>query len=620
MDITMVFPTASTENSDVAFEEASPMDAGSPLPKAPRGTSPDIALVGIYEISKILTDPNRLEVTLASVVNVLSSMLQMRRGMIVVLDDKGDPDIVATTGWTPKRAGEIRSQVPQKAVDQIAATAMPLVVHDVANHPLFEGIREAGDYPEHSKVSFIGVPVKANQRVIGTISIDRVWDGHTQFRFDEDVRFLAMVANLVGQTIRMFGMIAEDRDRLISEQHRLQKSVASSHAKPGVADDIGSSGVLGSSQAVQRVLRMAKTVAKSNTTVLLRGESGTGKELFARVIHDNSSRKGKPFIKLNCAALPESMLETELFGHEKGSFTGAIGQRQGRFEIAHNGTLFLDEIGEISAAFQSKLLRVLQEGEFERVGGNRTVKVDVRMICATNRNLEEAVAKGEFRADLYYRISVVPLMLPPLRERRGDIPQLAYAFLRKFNDENHRQASFSNGAIDIMQRCNFPGNVRELENCVRRTATLARRDLIDKEDFACTNDQCLSAMLWKSSSQRAPLPIAEITQARAAPPKPAAPHPAPIEPPAAPPAPPVPPVHVARAPASNDVPVSKGGAHDDASAAAADAAAKIIDRERLLEAMERSGWAQAKAGRILGLTPRQIGYALKKYGIEVHQL
>ena len=237
----MVFPTASTENSDVAFEEASPMDAGSPLPKAPRGTSPDIALVGIYEISKILTDPNRLEVTLASVVNVLSSMLQMRRGMIVVLDDKGDPDIVATTGWTPKRAGEIRSQVPQKAVDQIAATAMPLVVHDVANHPLFEGIREAGDYPEHSKVSFIGVPVKANQRVIGTISIDRVWDGHTQFRFDEDVRFLAMVANLVGQTIRMFGMIAEDRDRLISEQHRLQKSVANGQGKAGGA---GSSGAL----------------------------------------------------------------------------------------------------------------------------------------------------------------------------------------------------------------------------------------------------------------------------------------------------------------------------------------------------------------------------------------
>jgi Nif-specific regulatory protein len=618
----MVFRTESTENLEAPFEGAQQAEAAPPLQKAPRGTSPDIALVGIYEISKILTDPNRLEVTLASVVNVLSSMLQMRRGMIVVLDEHGDPDIVATTGWTPKRAGEIRSQVPQKAVDQIAATAMPLVVHDVANHPLFEGIREAGDYPEHSKVSFIGVPVKANQRVIGTISIDRVWDGHAQFRFDEDVRFLAMVANLVGQTIRMFGMIAEDRDRLMSEQHRLQKSVTSSHANTDIVQDGTSSGVLGSSQAVQRVLKMAKTVAKSNTTVLLRGESGTGKELFARVIHDNSPRKSKPFIKLNCAALPESMLETELFGHEKGSFTGAIGQRQGRFEIANHGTLFLDEIGEISPAFQSKLLRVLQEGEFERVGGNRTIKVDVRMICATNRNLEEAVAKGEFRADLYYRISVVPLLLPPLRERKGDISQLAQAFLKKFNEENHRRASFSNGAIDVMHRCNFPGNVRELENCVRRTATLARNDLIDRDDFACSQDQCLSAMLWKSNSQRAPSPVAESPPTRPAmPAKPAAPPPAPIEPPvAALPPTPVNPVPAARAPVANEVPLSKSDAQRDLPLAGADTTLKIVDKERLLEAMERSGWAQAKAGRILGLTPRQIGYALKKYGIEVHQL
>ena len=610
--------TANSDIVDASLCDAPPVPGTSAQHKAHRGASAEVALLGIYEISKILTDPNRIEVTLASVINVLSSMMQMRRGMIVVLGEDGEPDIVSTTGWTPKRAGEIRSQVPQKAVDQIAATAMPLVVHDVATHPLFDGIREAGDYPKTSKVSFIGVPMKANKRVIGTISIDRVWDGSAQFRFDEDIRFLAMVANLVGQTIRMLGMIAEDRGRLISEQHRLQKSAPDVRSKIGASEDAGNSGVLGTSQAVQRVLRMAKTVAKSNTTVLLRGESGTGKEMFARVIHDNSARKGKPFIKLNCAVLSESMLETELFGHEKGSFTGAVAQRQGRFEIANNGTLFLDEIGEISPAFQAKLLRVLQEGEFERVGGNRTIKVDVRMICATNRNLEDAVEKGEFRSDLYYRINVVPLLLPPLRERKGDIPQLAYAFLKQFNEENRREAMFSNSAIDVLQRCYFPGNVRELENCVRRTATMAHHEIIEKDDFACSSDQCLSATLWRGHGPRQLVfTTAEIQPVRVAPP-PATPSPVqPIEAPMS--SPPAPPLRVTEDKASVEADnfVAKSKAPDGDSTTGSASAGQIIEKERLLEAMERTGWAQAKAARLLGMTPRQIGYALKRHGIEI---
>jgi Nif-specific regulatory protein len=411
-------------------------------------------------------------------------------------------------------------------------------------------------------------------------------------------------------------MIAEDRDRLISEQHRLQKSVVANRGKDKEVDDPNVSGVLGRSEAVQQLLRMAKTAAKSNSTVLLRGESGTGKELFARVIHDNSARKGKAFVKLNCAALPESMLETELFGHEKGSFTGAIGQRQGRFELANNGTLFLDEIGEISAAFQAKLLRVLQEGEFERVGGVRTIKVDVRIICATNRNLEEAVLKGEFRSDLYYRINVVPLILPPLRERKGDIPQLATAFLKQFNDENKRRASFSSSAIDVLQHCYFPGNVRELENCVRRTATLSQDDTIEKDDFACSHDQCLSSTLWKGSGPRQPaFALSELQ-----------PPPSVATPPAA-----APPASMSRPPAAEEPRVaSPDPAAGDAACLADDGGfpgmagggggSQIIEKERLLEAMERAGWAQAKAARLLGLTPRQIGYALKRHEIELKHL
>lgn len=554
----------------------------SPAPASHRGTSAEVALIGIYEISKILTAARRLEITLASVVNVLSSMLQMRHGMIVILDPAGDPDMVATTGWTPQIAGRIRASVPQKAIDQIVATATPLVVQDVASDPLFEGHVDLFEPTEQANVSFIGVPIKADTRVIGTLSIDRVWDGSARFRFDDDVRFLTMVANLVGQTVKLHDLVARDRDRLIAETHRLEKALNEDLPEPAQV------GIIGDSPPVKRLVATVQIVARSNSTVLLRGESGTGKELFARAIHELSPRKDRPFIKVNCAALPETVLESELFGHEKGAFTGALAQRQGRFELAHGGTLFLDEIGEISPAFQAKLLRVLQEGEFERVGGNRTLKVDVRLVCATNRNLEEAVSKGDFRADLYYRINVVPLILPPLRERPGDIQKLAKSFLERFNSENKRRLAFTSASMDVLARCYFPGNVRELENCVRRTATLARDALITPHDFACETGQCLSAVLWKGSAPKpsgSPQPV-----------------PAPVLP--------LQPAPAAAAPAA--VPPTCPGAD-----ACPSVPQRLTEKEQLLQAMERAGWVQAKAARILNLTPRQIGYALRKHGVDI---
>ena len=208
------------------------------------------------------------------------------------------------------------------------------------------------------------------------------------------------------------------------------------------------------------------------------------------------------------------MLESELFGHEKGAFTGAVAQRAGRFELAHGGTLLLDEIGEISASFQAKLLRILQEGEFERVGGNRTLKVDVRLICATNKNLEQAVAKGEFRADLYYRINVIPVFLPPLRDRPGDIALLARAFVERFNAENGRKLAIASSGMEMLKRCSFPGNVRELENCVRRAATLTRGDVIGREDLSCSVGECLSSQLWTGGGHGPFDPIAELASGR----------------------------------------------------------------------------------------------------------
>ncbi|SFI17404.1 nif-specific transcriptional activator NifA [Bradyrhizobium sp. cf659] len=556
----------------------------------------EIALTGIFEISKILTAPTRLETTLANVVNLLQSFLQMRHGVVALLSDDGVPDLAVGAGWSEGSDERYRGRLPQKAVDQIVATAMPLVAENIATHPAFSPADvETLGASETTRVSFIGVPIRSDAKVVGTLTIDRVWDERPLYRLDSDVRLLTMIANLVGQTVKLHRVVAQDRERLMHESYRLQKEL--SELKP--ARDrrrVHVEGIIGDSQALRGLLEKIAVVAKSNSTVLLRGESGTGKELIAKAIHELSPRAKRPFIKINCAALPESVLESELFGHEKGAFTGALNARKGRFELADKGTLFLDEIGEISASFQAKLLRVLQEQEFERVGGNQTIKVDVRVIAATNRNLEEAVARNEFRADLYYRISVVPMMLPPLRERRSDIPLLANEFLKNFNTENGRTLSFDRHAIDVLMSCGFPGNVRELENCVQRTATLAPGPEIVRNDFACCHSQCLSAMLWKGGSENAPqrsLPIVPLSVLPAA----------------------------ARRETAVSAPqpaVEPGASASSSANASLDGS--VTDRDSVIAAMEKSGWVQAKAARLLGLTPRQIGYALKKHGIEVKRL
>ncbi len=575
-----------------------PVETKAPVVQRESRQSAEMALFGLYEISKILNAPVRLENMLASVVNILTSFLAMRRGMIVVIDEAGEPEIVATAGWAGEVKGRPIDSLPQVVIDRIVATQTSLVVQDTATDPLFANTAAAANDP--SRVSFVGVPIKDNLKVIGTLSIDRVWDGSVDIKIDEDLRFLSMVANLVGQAVRLHRVVAADRKRLIDERSRLEKALDEKPKPARVRVSVG--GIVGDSPSVRRVMETISIVAPSNSTVLLRGESGTGKELFARAIHELSSRKAKPFIKLNCAAVSESVLESELFGHEKGAFTGAIATKPGRFELANGGTLLLDEIGEISPAFQSKLLRVLQEGEFERVGGTRTLKVDVRLICATNRDLEAAVTRGDFRADLYYRINVVPVFLPPLRERPGDIPLLARAFLDRFNRENDRRLTITDRALDLLGKCYFPGNVRELENCVRRTATLSRSDTIRREDFACAHGECLSATLWTGAhhvtadEQLTALKRGEVLVPGLRPPS-----------------------SVARAPEPEvrPEPQAEGQLCEHAGPDCPALGHRAGEKERLIDAMEKSGWVQAKAARILGLTPRQIGYALKKHHVEL---
>ena len=549
----------------------------------------DIALAGVYEISKLLTVPARLESSLAGVLHLLASFLDMRHGLIALLDDDGAPEVVVGSGWSEATARRYFARLPERAIGRIVVTKMPLVIQHMKQDALFEN----WDFSEWNESdgdwSFIGVPIKDRGKVIGTMTIDRELGDAAYYSFDEDVRFLTMIANLIGQTVRLQRLIVRDRERLMDSQRRLEKTMEySSSTDERTSAHAGA--IIGGTREIRSVLEKVRRVARSDSPVLLRGESGTGKELFANALHELSARNKGPFVAVNCAALAESVLESELFGHEKGAFTGAVSQRKGRFEIAHRGTLFLDEIGEISPTFQAKLLRVLQLGEFERVGGTEKIKVDFRLVAATNRNLEEAVARGDFRADLYYRISVVPILLPALRERRADIPLLAREFVERFNAEHDTTYSLTESALGVLTSCSFPGNIRELENCVRRTATLAQATRIVADDFACRHDECLSAVLWKRSEPSPPV-SADACAGCAM-------------------------------PGSNGVGATPIGAAAPAIRAAAPAIERSAeepeaDRERLIEAMERAGWVQAKAARLLGLSARQIGYALRKYGISV---
>ncbi|MEW6132082.1 MAG: nif-specific transcriptional activator NifA [Pseudomonadota bacterium] len=535
------------------------------------GREAGIELATIYEISKILSSSLDLNKTAREVLGVLSSHLKMRRGMVSLVQPSGELHVVEATGMSAEAAKRGKFRKGEGITGKILETGTPMVVPDVAREPLFLNRTGSRSLAEGRVVAFIGVPIKVGRQTVGVLSVDREVGGEPA-NFEADVRFLAMVANLIGQITRLHNNVAAEREELMQQQHRLQKELQGKYSLDNV---------IGRSKRMQEVFAEVHQAAPGKSTVLLRGESGTGKEVVARSIHYLSPRKDAPFIKVNCAALSETLLESELFGHEKGSFTGATHERKGRFEMANGGTLFLDELGEISQSFQTKLLRVLQEREFERVGGNKSIKVDVRLIAATNRNLEEDVSKGTFRADLYYRINVVSIFLPPLRERREDIPLLVEHFLEKFNRENQRKLTISPQAVDIMLKCNWPGNVRELENCVERTATMTRTNVIQDVDLPCQQNKCFSQVLQHYGQVQQSIPILPVMQS----------------------------------PAALELPCEPASGRD-----AAVGPAGMSERERLVWAMEQCGWVQAKAARLLNLTPRQIGYALQKYNIEVKKL
>jgi formate hydrogenlyase transcriptional activator len=308
-------------------------------------------------------------------------------------------------------------------------------------------------------------PLKMRERVLGVFGLE---SSRENAFTEDDLTFLGQVANQIAIAVEnalAYGQISELKDKLAQENVYLESEIRS---------ELHFEDIVGNSEPLRRVLREIETVAPANSTVLIYGETGTGKELIARAVHNLSSRKSNPFVKLNCAAIPTGLIESELFGHEKGAFTGAAVRHAGKFEQAHRGTLFLDEIGDMPAAMQAKLLRVLEEGEIERVGGSQPIRVDVRVVVATHRNLEEQVKSGGFRQDLFHRIFVFPIVLPPLRDRKGDIPVLIEHFARTVCEQNGwKPKAFTPGAIRLLERHAWPGNIRELRNCVERLLLLA---------------------------------------------------------------------------------------------------------------------------------------------------
>jgi Nif-specific regulatory protein len=312
------------------------------------------------------------------------------------------------------------------------------------------------------------VPIRSSQGTIGAISVDRLFSEDSSL--DEDVRLLTINATLLAQAVEIRREARERERALRDEKERLQSEILD-HFKPV--------NIIGNSHAIQEVYRLINQVASSRASVLITGESGVGKELVAEAIHLNSPRADKPFIKVNLAALPEALVESELFGHERGAFTGAFAMRKGRFEMADGGTLFLDEIGDLPMATQVKLLRVLQERELERLGGHETIKVDLRVISATNRNIEDLTQKFEFRLDLYYRLNLFPIFIPPLRERKTDIMLLADYFVERESKKHGKSIGrISTPAIDMMMSYHWPGNIRELQNCIERAVLLSTDGVI----------------------------------------------------------------------------------------------------------------------------------------------
>ncbi|MFZ2632387.1 MAG: sigma 54-interacting transcriptional regulator [Desulfosalsimonadaceae bacterium] len=501
-------------------------------------------LSAILKVSQELTTSFNLEENMLSAMQILGTHLEMQRGCVFLLDpDTYKLRIIAAHGLTQQEISRGIYQVGEGIVGRVLETGKPMFVPNIGKEPMF--LNKTGSRPSKKGISFLCSPISIEGKAIGVITVDRIF-AEEDGTVDDDLRVLSIIASFIAQ----FVILWRNFKNTENEIGKLRSQLKEKYSLPNI---------IGESVELQRVLKSVIKVAATDTTVLLLGESGTGKELVAQTVHYQSLRARERFVAVNLAALPENLIEAELFGVEKGAYTGATEKRIGRFEMAHKGTLFLDEIGELPHNLQVKLLRVLQERSFEKIGSTSSVQVDVRVVAATNRNLFEEVRKGHFREDLYWRLNVVPIVLPPLRKRTGDIPLLADHYLHKFNQLYHRRVRISPKAMELLEYYSWPGNVREFANTIERLVIMLESDIVTPDDLPFNLNPEL-----KEKPVICPGSMAEKTDLKKE-----------IE---------------------------------------------SIEREQIIRALKDNNYIQNRASRSLGITLRQFGYRLKKYDINFKRL
>ncbi|MFA6930709.1 MAG: sigma 54-interacting transcriptional regulator [Lentisphaeria bacterium] len=496
------------------------------------------ALGVLFEISSAVVQERNVQALLDKVLEILNRKMGMLRGTITLR--QGNLFIIeASHGLEEAEKKRGRYHLGEGITGQVASSGVSELVPNISRDKRFLDRTKARGKADN--IAFLCVPVFRNAQVVGTLSIDR--KGSDEKALRDDLKLLEIIGNLTAEAVGVRQLEIEEHEMLLEENRQLRSAL----------DKAGAPGeLIGSCRTMQKIFALIRQVAPSDATVLIRGSSGTGKELVANAIRMLSPRTNGPFVVLNCAALPENLVESELFGHERGAFTGAYNRRIGRAEAADGGTLFLDEIGDLALPVQVKLLRFIQNRTFSRVGGNSEIKTDVRLLAATSRNLEELMATEKFREDLYYRLNIFPIVLPDLKNRRSDIVMLAEYFLSKFNVKYQKKiCRLSTPAINMLMSYHWPGNVRELENCIERAVLTA-------------SDECIHGYNLPASLQTGKESGTEL--------------------------------------------LPEGQASFNTMVAS-------YERELIVEALKRSNGNMSAAGRDLGLSPRVMHYKVNQYGI-----
>ncbi len=500
----------------------------------------------IHEASKLLSKKNTLKESLKEILKILYSYWDTPISFVALYDkETSQIKIVESFGLTKKEMTKGIFKRGEGVVGSIFKNEIPAIITDIKTNPRYlNRINLLKRFKE--EMIFVGVPIKVGGERFGVLGIYK--EKSKNFSSDDAIKMLSTLATLIGLTKKMYERMEEERKFWQEEKQILLNSINK--------DVSALNDVIGISEEITNVKKTLIRMATTDSTVLITGESGTGKTLIAKAIHNLSPRKDKPFATINCAAIPENLLESELFGYEKGAFTGALSRKRGKFELADKGTLFLDEIGDMPLMLQAKLLNVIQDKEITRLGSEDSIPIDVRIVAATNKNIEKLIRLGHFREDLYYRINVLPIHIKPLRQRKDDIPILIDYFLKKINKRHNKNIHIKNTALKYLINYEWPGNVRELENTIERLIVLNDRDIDEK---SLPNYMREQGMIND-------IDIKDIVY--------------------------------------NDVPV----------------AIEAIEKEKIQSTLKQTGYVKSKAARLLGYTIRQLDYRIKKYGIHVKKI